>query len=122
MNALLQRTAAHRFKMAYAALGGAFAIWVEISGEKVKVECLGGEINDTGAAMQGMGFLRKTVSDMIAMVERSKLPEGYYPAEASRIWAAADGVLENAKSFKIDAVKSLSQLASHIQITGTKGK
>ncbi len=103
-------------------VGGDFTIWVEHGGAETAILGIGGKVTDSGAAMPSMGFLRKSISDVSVMVAIADLPDGYVLKEAARFWVSPTGVREAAKAYKIDSWEDQSQMASHIQINGTKGK
>jgi len=122
MLALLKRKAANDFSRLKSMVGGEFTIWVELAGVEYAITGIGGKITDSGAAMPSMGFLRKAVSDVSVMIAAADLPEGYVLKEAARFHASATGTRATAKAYKIDSWEEQPQLASHIQINGTKGK
>ena len=122
MLALLQRKAANDFTRLKAMVGGDFTIWVEHAGVEYAITGIGGKTTDSGAPMPTMGFMRKPVSDISVMVRLSDLPAGYVLKEAARFHASPTGTRATAKPYKIESWEDQSQLASHIQINGSKGK
>lgn len=122
MLALLKRKAANDFTRLKSMVGGDFTIWVEHAGVEYPITGIGGKTTDSGAAMPSMGFLRKPISDISVMIAIADLPTGYVLKEAARFHASPTGTRATAKAYKIESWEDQSQLASHIQINGARGK
>lgn len=119
---LLKRAFAQRFASVSAVVGSTFTIWLEADGVEIPVPCIGGKITDSGKPLPMGGFMRSGVYDVTVMVALASLPAGYALKEGTRFHASASGTRATAKPFKIDSWDDASQLASHVEIRGVKGK
>ena len=122
MLGLLKRKAAFDFNSMQDMVGGEFTIWIEHAGVEVAITGVGGRFIDDGAAMAGMGFLRKPMSACSVMIRISDIPTGYVFREAARFYASPTGTRATAKQFKVDSTEEQAQLSTHILLNGSKGR